>query len=1082
MWTDEAGITDTQAGIWQGGGGLLSDGRGQIIFASGNGISPAPGPGKKPPGELAESVVRLTVQRNGSLRATDFFSPSNGPHLDTIDGDLGSGGPVGLPFGTKSLPHLMVEGGKFDGLFVLNLKNLGGRDQGPRGKDKIVSNVPNGLRGEWGHPAAFATTPVLTPSNAAKADDYLYYVGNADSMRYLKATLGGANGSTPELKVVAQSTDVFSFSSGSPVVTSDGTNPKTAVVWVVNSSGETGTTGMLQAFPAVPSGSCSASRRCTVAPLWSFPFSGAGKFTIAATDRGRVFIGSRGVQVHGGAAACGSVAVSSGTFCGQVLGFGSPSRAPLGNPSPASVPFGQVAVGSTSAQQQATITNTTSTSVTVESVTTASGGSSNPFAAPGPYMINGTTSCTTAPGPSTCVIPHGGTMSVPDITFTPNGPGVVNGALQFQLDSAAFPNFPAVPVPLSGIGTQPGFYASASSVNFDSVAVGTSDSRQITITNGDADAETLNAPEPGSPFTVAGLPPSSQSIPPGASIPVTVTYQPTTTSGDSGSLTLTGSAGDVVSPATVSLSGQGSPDINPTLTATRSISFGSVPLGQQATRTITISNSGNLPAVITSTSSLQVPYSLPDPVPNGLPVSPGSTYAVHVPVTFTPTSLGKVTSSYLATWTDVTGTHQLAVPLTATGVAPRSGVVALPPPGGGWTFNGSASMTARTLRLNRPAAHQAGSAVYPYPLRSNGLRASFRVHIGGGTRAEGITLSLLSAAKSTPRSIGAAGHGLGYAGLTGVAVTLNTSRDGAGYPSSNFVGVATSANTSTGLLKFAATSTHVPNLRRGSHLINVRVASGTLRVAVDGKPVISAKVTVPKLVLAAFTGASGNGTDHHGITAVDITAGGHSLPPPGGGWSYNGSASTSGANNNLTAAKPSQAGAIVYPVAVPAIGLRVSFEARLGDAPGGDGIAVGLLNPKLTTSNTLGKNGFWLGLGRRSGVPGLGVAFGTASPPGGLTPDFVATTRLANATGLSGFQRFAHGIGSLTGGTSIIRISITKGSAGKPVLRVWLDGVLVLAENERVLTPRVRLAFTAGTSAKLFNWQLVKSVAISAAG
>ncbi len=50
LWTDEAGVSDDQAGIWQSGGGLMSDGPGRIFFTSGNGISPAKGPGNEPPG------------------------------------------------------------------------------------------------------------------------------------------------------------------------------------------------------------------------------------------------------------------------------------------------------------------------------------------------------------------------------------------------------------------------------------------------------------------------------------------------------------------------------------------------------------------------------------------------------------------------------------------------------------------------------------------------------------------------------------------------------------------------------------------------------------------------------------------------------------------------------------------------------------------------------------------------------------------------------------------------------------------------------------------------------------------------
>ncbi len=61
LWTDESGVTNNQAGIWQSGGGVMSDGSGRIFVTSGNGVSPAYGGGTRPPGTLAESVIRLAV-------------------------------------------------------------------------------------------------------------------------------------------------------------------------------------------------------------------------------------------------------------------------------------------------------------------------------------------------------------------------------------------------------------------------------------------------------------------------------------------------------------------------------------------------------------------------------------------------------------------------------------------------------------------------------------------------------------------------------------------------------------------------------------------------------------------------------------------------------------------------------------------------------------------------------------------------------------------------------------------------------------------------------------------------------------
>src|SRR4029077_19975903 len=79
LWSDELRPSGSEAGIWMGGDGPVSDSSGRIFVASGNGGSPPAGPGSKPPSDLGDSVIRLGVQADGSLAARDFFSPANAP-------------------------------------------------------------------------------------------------------------------------------------------------------------------------------------------------------------------------------------------------------------------------------------------------------------------------------------------------------------------------------------------------------------------------------------------------------------------------------------------------------------------------------------------------------------------------------------------------------------------------------------------------------------------------------------------------------------------------------------------------------------------------------------------------------------------------------------------------------------------------------------------------------------------------------------------------------------------------------------------------------------------------------------------
>ncbi len=1059
MWTDEAGITGEMAGIWMAGGGLMSDGPGRIFLATGNGYAaPPPGPGDKPPLGLTESVVQLGVQPNGSLVTKDFFSPSNANYLNAIDGDVGSSNPVGLPFGTAKLPDLLVQGGKYDGLFILNRDNLGGHDQGPHGTNDVVSDNDPTLAGEWGHPSVFANTPVLTPGNVAAAQDYVYYDGASDYLRYFKATLGGTGGVTPELADVANSASIFHYGSGSSVVTSDGTNPASAVVWVTNVLDSAGATEQVQAYPAVPpppsSGSCSASTPCTVSPLWTSPvLQGAGKFTVEATDSGRVYISSRGVPSDG--TNCPSV--PSGDYCGVVYGFG---NVPLGGAAPPS--FGYVPVGSSSSATQVTVQNTQSSgNVIISAHPTASG----PFQVAGPfeYTPNGGSA-----GPATfpLTLHPGDSLTAEGVTFDPAKPGAASGALMFGIGSSSYPVFS---VGLSGFGEQSGFFASSSSVGFTSVPAGTTARRQVVVTNAEPGAQTLTATGLSAPFGVSGLP--SGQVQPGQSVTLTLTYSPTSgTENDHATLTLPGT--------TVALSGTSAVDKSALTPVPAAIRFGSVHLGQQVTGTIDVANTGNLLATVTATAQPQIPFGVPDPVADGLSVGPGQD--VQIPITFTPAGLGPASGDYVLTWHDVKGTHVLTVPVSGQGIAPPAGTITAPPPGGGWMFNGSAQMTGRSLSLTQLAADQAGSAVYSVPVPSNGLKATFTTSIGGGSGADGLTFALLSA-QTKPSALGQPAGQLGFGGLPGVAVTLDTAKDGAGYPSANFVGIATSART--GKLKFVATSTKVPDLRSGTHVVGVSVSGGTITVTVDGTTYLSKKVALAPQVRLAFTGATSAQTDRHIVSGFAITAGGQRVPGPGGGWSFNGAAGMAGSDVALTSGlAANEAGSVIYSTPLKTVGLKVTFNTQFTGS-GGDGLTFAMLNPAAAGTSWLGGSGLWLGLGtNKVGVPGVGVALGIANQEGSLDPPtFIAMTVKTQPTGGLEFATTSKAIDLLTSGTNTVSLTVIRAGSLGLVVTIRLNGVVILQAAEPKLTPTVRLAFTAGSGSPA-ELQVVRSVAVSSAG
>jgi len=642
QWSDETGVSDNQAGIWQSGGGLMSDQLGRLFVTSGNGISPAAGPGGSPPGQLAESVIRLSTLGNGTLAAQSFFSPANAPALDAGDTDFGSGGPVGLPFGTSRYPSVLAQAGKDGRIFLLNRNSLGGREQGSGQTDNALS-VTGHYKGQWGHPAAFGDTTTLTAGNAGAANDYLYYIGNADSLRVLKA---GVNSSDdPTLSDVANSRLEFGSTSGSPTVTSTGTNISTAVVWAVHSPSESGSGGALEAFAAKPGSGCTAAAQCTISPLWSALIGTAGKYSSVATSGGMVYVGTRG---------------------GQVYGFGDTMSAGLAAGRRA-VTF-QAPVGSTSAGQDVTVTATshvTVTEVTADTTATSGATSTDQFGL-GQVTLAPRGSSTTSKITFPVTLHQGDRLTVP-VRFSPTLPGGTTGSVSFATRSHSSPR---VTVPVTGTGTTGGLYASPTALAFDlvtdsgafasNVPVGVEVSREVDIINGSSHPETITSVRrPSAPYSVTGLPATGTVVRPGQSIVVQVLFAPTTPGDYPSTVSITGSGGAT---ATVDLSGTGLSARGLFSATPTSVNFGTVPVGRKVTKIVTLTNTGNEPATVTTATTLDSPFADRPNVTAGLPINAG--YDVRIPVTFTPAKKGKFTSSYRLTWTDVTGVHIIVVHIT----------------------------------------------------------------------------------------------------------------------------------------------------------------------------------------------------------------------------------------------------------------------------------------------------------------------------------------------------------------------------------------------------------------------------------
>ncbi|MBA2352002.1 MAG: hypothetical protein H0V78_09530 [Burkholderiales bacterium] len=105
--------TGNDGGIWQAGQAPTADGAGNIYLMTGNGTADAKG------NNYGQSFVKLRLEGN-AFKVKDYFTPCNFAHMNSIDFDLGSSGPVLIPE-----TDLVVGAGKEGVLYLLSTGKMG---------------------------------------------------------------------------------------------------------------------------------------------------------------------------------------------------------------------------------------------------------------------------------------------------------------------------------------------------------------------------------------------------------------------------------------------------------------------------------------------------------------------------------------------------------------------------------------------------------------------------------------------------------------------------------------------------------------------------------------------------------------------------------------------------------------------------------------------------------------------------------------------------------------------------------------------------------------------------------------------
>src|SRR5882757_6105174 len=435
-WVDTAGADG--AGIWQAGGGLVSDGSGQIIVATGNafGVSYGTTPvlGGNAPANLGEAVVRLSVQTDGKLKPTDFYIPSDAAQLDSWDADLTSGAPIALPsqyFGTTTHSRLLSIIGKQGYLVTLDRDALGGYRNGPSLSDNVVQKVGR-YGGVWSRPAAWPGGGgyLWLPTSTGGGN----IAGGAGHSGKLMAFKYGVDGNgNPGFTSSVSSGDAFGAYSGAPVITSDGTDSNSGVVWIEWAANNLGQQAQLRAYKAIPSGG-------ELQQLGVWPIGNSTNFSSPGVGGNRIYVGTRG---------------------GQVKAFGYPVDQPF---SYSGTDLGTATVG-TSVTKNVTIT--AAYDLTLGAIST--------------------TSVFTAGTPSRTTIPAGETATIP-VTFKPTVPGAAGGTVVVSTNKGT------ETIPISGFGrwAGPHLTLSAAAISFGGIVAGSSKSDSFSLTNDGAQPLVIN--------------------------------------------------------------------------------------------------------------------------------------------------------------------------------------------------------------------------------------------------------------------------------------------------------------------------------------------------------------------------------------------------------------------------------------------------------------------------------------------------------------------------------------------------------------------------------------------------------------
>jgi hypothetical protein len=195
--------------LWQAGVGPAADSNGNVYLSTANGLF------NYSANDLGDSVLKLSLNGTGGFIVDDSFTPFDQANMAANDLDLGSAGPILLPYQTGSnTPNLMVASGKDADIYLINADSMGGYN--PTDNSQIVQYIPNALAGElFGAPLYW--------------NNFVFFLAHQDYLRSYSLSINSgisALSTSPFAKTVGKLT-----TQGLPVISAEGNS--NGIVWLV---------------------------------------------------------------------------------------------------------------------------------------------------------------------------------------------------------------------------------------------------------------------------------------------------------------------------------------------------------------------------------------------------------------------------------------------------------------------------------------------------------------------------------------------------------------------------------------------------------------------------------------------------------------------------------------------------------------------------------------------------------------------------------------------------------------------------------------------------------------------------------